>query len=652
MDWHVCAKLAMITFLMFAIMVNGEVFRFRMPEEVPVNTVISDLPRLLNIAPMELHPPSEYHFQIVSSTAIYHQLFSIEPRTGILRTAMPIDRDQLCQRAEVCCRMLPGHELMELHNVKQIGMEAVQNKLRSRFPQLRNPLSTGLICQLGFRVAFNLQQDSSVNPVVDRSSSGSTTFAHISIELMDINDNAPKFVGLSNSQTMRNYDGQLMYIVKISEAAQVGHQLSLPIAQDVDAGSFGVQSYRLKERSSQTRNPLSPDIRSNTNQHEFPFVLVSTHRDDGVVLPKLELQEQLDYETQKSFSVSLLAFDGDQNSANSAELLIRIDVIDENDNMPSVTVRTNFLNQDPPGIDMSPSSAGGNVMIQVREDCSVGTLLAHFEAHDADSDDNARVTFSWSETTPPKVQKLFELNSMSGELRLAARLDYDSVASASKSRTTLTNTESEVYNLIVIVSDEGKPSRLSTSASLLVQLMDVNDEVPKITVMDLANRNPPQLEVWENSPTDVFVALVTVQDLDGSLGMNGQFVCTLNTTLFKLVAVEPYVNFNSHSQVLGNGMLAYNKLAYASSHDLHSVSGAGSAEFQLVTAASFDREQIPTHYLAIACRDNGIPALESQVSHKHKFDPSIQSAIYRQRCYLNEFILLLSCFAKSNFGTF
>ncbi|VDN09626.1 unnamed protein product, partial [Dibothriocephalus latus] len=89
---------------------------------------------------------------------------------------------------------------------------------------------------------------------------------------------------------------------------------------------------------------------------------------------------------------------------NSAEILVRIDVVDENDNAPTVTVRTASPNLDGTTgqsaghmLD-SVTSTSGSHLIQVLEDCAVGTLLAQFEAHDADSGDNGRVTFAWSET--------------------------------------------------------------------------------------------------------------------------------------------------------------------------------------------------------------------------------------------------------------
>ncbi|VDL89343.1 unnamed protein product [Schistocephalus solidus] len=595
----------------------AEIIRIRMPEEVPINTALTDLTRDLNLPLNDLKFPSEYRFQLLCSNPIYRQLFLVEARTGILRTAARIDRDKLCQRAELCCRMTPAHDSAELHGLKVVGFEAVQNKMRSSFSAGQHRLSVGLACQLEFRIAVNLQQDGSPASV-DRPAPSSTTFAYVSIELMDLNDNVPQFIGLPTSQVSRNYDGQIMYVIKISESAAIGHQLPLPLAQDSDAGTYSVQGYRLEEPSIQSRGSQTQSIMRTAGG--LPFHLISTRRDDGVILPKLELRESLDFETYKTYFTSLVAYDGDRIAPNSAEILVRIDVVDENDNEPTVTVRTASPNLDGTGQSVGSvldpvTSTSGSHLIQVLEDCAVGTLLAQFEAHDADSGDNGRVIFAWSETTPPATQQLFELNPVSGELRLAARLDYDASARANRAMQSslvggddLADTwPQSAYNLVVVASDEGKPVRLSATASIVVQLVDVNDEEPRITVIDMANRNPSQLEVWENEPRGTFVALVNIQDLDGPNSLNGQFTCTLNTTLFKLVSADSYPAFSSSNLPRGQ-----NPLTYSNEHGSQSVVGAGNAEFQLITAASFDREETRQHFIAIRCRDNGPQTKENQ----------------------------------------
>uniref|UniRef100_A0A0X3Q927 Protocadherin-11 X-linked n=1 Tax=Schistocephalus solidus TaxID=70667 RepID=A0A0X3Q927_SCHSO len=597
----------------------AEIIRIRMPEEVPINTALTDLTRDLNLPLNDLKFPSEYRFQLLCSNPIYRQLFLVEARTGILRTAARIDRDKLCQRAELCCRMTPAHDSAELHGLKVVGFEAVQNKMRSSFSAGQHRLSVGLACQLEFRIAVNLQQDGSPASV-DRPAPSSTTFAYVSIELMDLNDNVPQFIGLPTSQVSRNYDGQIMYVIKISESAAIGHQLPLPLAQDSDAGTYSVQGYRLEEPSIQSRGSQTQSIMRTAGG--LPFHLISTRRDDGVILPKLELRESLDFETYKTYFTSLVAYDGDRIAPNSAEILVRIDVVDENDNEPTVTVRTASPNLDGTGQSVGSvldpvTSTSGSHLIQVLEDCAVGTLLAQFEAHDADSGDNGRVIFAWSETTPPATQQLFELNPVSGELRLAARLDYDASARANRAmQSSLVGGDDlaatwpqSAYNLVVVASDEGKPVRLSATASIVVQLVDVNDEEPRITVIDMANRNPSQLEVWENEPRGTFVALVNIQDLDGPNSLNGQFTCTLNTTLFKLVSADSYPAFSSSNLPRGQ-----NPLTYSNEHGSQSVVGAGNAEFQLITAASFDREETRQHFIAIRCRDNGPQTKENQIT--------------------------------------
>ncbi|VDO08384.1 unnamed protein product [Rodentolepis nana] len=545
---------------------HGEFFRFQMPEEVPINTEIADLPSLLNLHLADESASPNYVFKILSSNSMINQMFAVDQRTGMLRTSGPIDRDQLCQRAELCCIMVGQHDIANAHDIKIVGMEAVQSKFGNHI------ISTGLKCTLDFRIAYSSKTDS-------------TSFASIQIDLLDLNDNAPKFVGIPSSQISRNYDGSLMYVVSISENAHIGYQLTLPIAQDLDAGSFGIQGYKLEGPSTQYLSHFEHRFFTS-----FPFELISTRRDDGVILPKLELREPLDFEKRQNYYISLVAYDTDRHMAHSSDILVRVDVIDENDNQPNVTVRKRIQS----GYDSSTMGLGHN-QLNLREDTPVGTLLATFEARDADSGENGRVTFAWAETIPPRVQRLFDLNPSTGELRLADRLDYDSLAKSSPNR---------AYNLIVVASDDGRPNRLSTSASIVIELVDVNDEEPKITIMDWANRSPTQLEVLENARSETFVALVTVQDLDGPNGPNGQFYCTLNSTLFRLISADSF---------MGHKMIAdHDDISFVGGHN--SVGGVGRAEFQLVTTTSFDREQTPIHTVSIRCRDKGINPLESQTT--------------------------------------
>nr|CDS24489.1 protocadherin 1 [Echinococcus granulosus] len=572
--------LTLFLFLTLLTLTKGELYSFQMPEEVPTNTVIADLPSLFNIPSMKDSPNVNYRFKILTPNPIYHQMFAIDQRTGTLRTNGPIDRDQLCQRAELCCTMMivGQHDTTSTHDVKVVGMEALQSKLGNHI------ISTGLKCSLDFRIAFS-----------SKPTGFPTSFASIHIDLLDLNDNAPKFTGLTSAQISRNYDGSLMYIASIPEGAHIGFQLPLPLAQDGDAGSFGVQGYKLEEPSSQMRLEMDPRL-----IYTFPFELILPRRDDGVILPKLELREPLDYEKRQDYYITLVAFDVDQHLPHSAEILVRVDVLDENDNQPNVSVRTRLQ-----GSFDALTAGSGRAQIHIREDTPVGTLLANFEARDADSGENGRVTFAWAEIIPPRVQRLFDLNPTSGELRLADRLDYDTLSKSSS------NQGFEAYNLVVVASDDGKPNRLSTSASIVIELVDVNDEEPKITLMDLANRSPTQLEVLENEERDTFVALVTVQDLDGANGPNGQFYCTINSTFFRLIAAD---TFAGHKVPPLPGILSteHEELAFTEGHS--SVFGAGRAEFQLVTTTSFDREQTAVHFVAIRCQDRGSPSLESQAT--------------------------------------
>ncbi|XP_059401423.1 protocadherin gamma-A11-like [Carassius carassius] len=195
----------------------------------------------------------------------------------------------------------------------------------------------------------------------------------ITIEIMDINDNAPSFQKKDFS-------------FEISESAVAGAGFMLGGAFDADVGTNDLQNYSLKP----------------SNQ----FRLELHNQADGSKNVEMILQRPLDRETQSSLTLLLEAFDGG-DSVLSGTVQIQITVLDNNDNAPVFTQKV--------------------YKTTIRENAPKGTVLTVVSASDADEGSNSVVTYYISDTVNKNVADIFLINEKSGELTLNGQVDYEKV---------------------------------------------------------------------------------------------------------------------------------------------------------------------------------------------------------------------------------
>ncbi|KAE8623202.1 hypothetical protein XENTR_v10005537 [Xenopus tropicalis] len=148
----------------------------------------------------------------------------------------------------------------------------------------------------------------------------------------------------------------------------------------------------------------------------------------------------LDFETGREYTLRVRAQDGGRPPLSNVTGLVIIQVLDVNDNAP------NFVS--------------GPFQASVLENAPIGYSVLQVQALDADSGDNARLDYCLSGTTGP-----FSINNSTGWIMIQTELDREEI---------------EFYNFIVEVWDRGQPS-LSSSASVSVQVLDVNDNAPEFT---------------------------------------------------------------------------------------------------------------------------------------------------------------------------
>ncbi|XP_017905735.1 PREDICTED: protocadherin beta-15 [Capra hircus] len=265
----------------------------------------------------------------------------------------------------------------------------------------------------------------------------------------DINDHAPEFP-------------EREITLKIPENSPPGTVFPLKKAQDLDVGNNNIQNYSISPNS---------------------YFHVSTRsRGDGRKYPELVLDRELDREKQALLRLTLTALDGG-SPPRSGTTEVRILVLDINDN--------------------APEFSQAHYQVQVLENSPVGALVVKVSARDLDTGTNGEVSYSLFYSSQ-EMSPTFELNSLSGEVRLIKKLDFETVPS---------------YDLDIDAFDGGG---LSGKCSVSIEVVDVNDNAPELTISSLTSPIP------ENSP-ETEVALFRIRDRDS--GDNGKMTCSIQDDL-------------------------------------------------------------------------------------------------------------------------
>ncbi|XP_037635747.1 protocadherin alpha-2-like isoform X12 [Sebastes umbrosus] len=300
------------------------------------------------------------------------------------------------------------------------------------------------------------------------------------------------------------------YSLNTSESMSPGEQYLLPIAVDADIGSNSVKSYKL-------------------SQNEYFSLDVQSGGKHGVSA-ELVLQKALDREKQPFIKLILTAVDGGK-PPRSGTLQINVNVVDANDN--------------------SPIFSKSLYKVHVRENSAHGTVVIKMNATDLDEGMNSKILYSFVKRGNIDPSNIFDLNSETGEITVKGTLDYE---------------ETPAYEVRVQAMDQGTSPR-SAHAKLLIEIIDVNDNAPEISVTSLMT------PVKEDAELGTIVALVTVSDKDG--GNNGVTKCeVVGSVPFKLKS-----NYKN--------------------------------DYSLVVDGPLDRENTSLYNVTITATDEGSPPLSS-----------------------------------------
>nr|KAF6346858.1 hypothetical protein mPipKuh1_010607 [Pipistrellus kuhlii] len=456
---------------------SGQI-HYSVPEEAKHGTFVGRIAQDLGLELAELVPRL---FRVASKGR--GDLLEVNLQNGILFVNSRIDREELCGRSVECSihlEVVVERPLQVFHvevEVKDINDNppvfprtqknlyiAESRPLDSRFPlegasdadigenslltyrlssneyfSLEKPSKGEQVKRLGLvlRKLLDREEAPEIFLVLTATDGGKpelTGTIQLHITVLDANDNAPAF-------------DRTLYVVKLPENVPNGTLVIKLSASDLDEG-------------------LNGDITYSLSTDSLPNVKSKFHIDP--VTGEIMVMGHIDFEESKSYEILVEGIDKGQPPL-AGHCTVMVEVEDTNDNVPVMEFKS--------------------LSLPIREDASLGTVIALIRVSDLDSGANGQVTCTLSPHVPFKLVSTFK-NYYS--LVLDSALDREKLSH---------------YELVVTARDGGSPS-LSATASVSVEVADVNDNAPTFA--------QPEYTVFvkENNPPGCHIFTVSARDAD------------------------------------------------------------------------------------------------------------------------------------------
>ncbi|XP_016520989.1 protocadherin alpha-C2 isoform X2 [Poecilia formosa] len=321
----------------------------------------------------------------------------------------------------------------------------------------------------------------------------------------------------------------------VSESATPGERFSLPNAVDPDVGINTIKTYKLS-----------------TSDH---FTIEIQTGSDGTQYVDLVLTKSLDREEKAVHKLILTAVDGGVPvRSGTANIIVRVQ--DTNDNPPQFDKQTYTIN--------------------MAENTPIGTLVVNLNATDLDEGSNSEIVYSFTLYTSEKTQDVFTLNPNTGEITVKGTIDYEDM---------------KFYEMHIEAKDKGAHPLLG-QCKIMVDVTDMNDNFPEITVQSVKNTVP------ENVPVGTVIALVGVSDRD--TGDNGKINISIHEAM-------PFI---------------LNKSSDRPTH------------YNLIVSEPLDREKVPEYDITLIARDTGKPPLsDNETITVHLLDVNDNAPQFPQSFY-------------------
>uniref|UniRef100_UPI00398E4652 protocadherin-10-like n=1 Tax=Pristiophorus japonicus TaxID=55135 RepID=UPI00398E4652 len=432
---------------------DHEIYRAKIAENVAEGTLVTTI----NAADLDEGTNAELTYSFTNHVSQRMRgLFKLDPETGEIRVQGVLDFEASnvyeldVQAVENALDGIAGHakvmvDIIDTNdNAPELDVTLVSSTLREdarpgtviALISVADPDSGEyghIQCQVPGNIPFKLENplrnnyklvtdgilDREMAPVYnitisawDGGSPPLSTTKPISVSVTDVNDNAPRFT-------------QSSYNVYLMENNTPGASIFAVTALDADLYQNGKITFSILENQMQELSASD-------------YVTINSK------IGNIYAVRSFDYEQQKHFQIKVQARDaGSPPLSNTA--IVNVVILDQNDNAPVI---------------VSPSMWNSSASVEiVPQSMYPGYLLTKVIATDADSGQNARLSYQLLEATDPS---LFTVGLLSGEIKLNRHLlDKDIITE----------------RLVLCVKDNGQPT-LSSTTTIFFSILSIVTEKP------------------------------------------------------------------------------------------------------------------------------------------------------------------------------
>ncbi|XP_054073012.1 protocadherin gamma-B5-like isoform X1 [Rissa tridactyla] len=461
----------------------AERIRYAIPEELGRGSLVGPLARDLGLSPAEL--PAR-KLRVASAANRQLKYFTVSGESGNLYVSERLDREEMCGESASCSVSFEAlvqnplnvfHVEVAIQDVNDNAPLFLQDNFQLEISELTPPgarfaLGVAEDADVGsnslqgyeletngyFEVEVKESQDGSkfaelvLRRALDRESEQSLRLVLTAVDGGDPprSGTAQLCINVTDANDNPPVFAKDRYCASLREDAPPGSTVLNVSASDADAGTNARITYGFGKMPAKVLQKFVVEAESGT----------------------VRLQEALDFEDSRGYTLLVEARDG---GGLVAHCEVEVEVLDANDNAPEITV-------------LSVSSP-------VPEDAPAGTVVALLNVNDADSGENGQV---WCELSGEAPLSMVSSSVGSYKVVTASALDRE---------------QASEHRVTVVARDRGSPS-LSSRASLVLEVSDVNDNAP---VFEEAAYSA---YVSENNAAGAPVVRVRARDADA--GANGR----------------------------------------------------------------------------------------------------------------------------------
>ncbi|CAF2940456.1 unnamed protein product [Rotaria sp. Silwood2] len=472
---------------------SHEILKYTIEEKLPINTLITDLSKELNIK-------SNGFFQIYELLPLNKNLLTIHNETGHLIIKSILDREQMCLKRQCSCNSCEIILQLSIKLKDKIIYKIIEIKIKDRNDHSPNFDKQSMIhvihikenVPLGYRIILPSASDpdEGFNSVQSYRLDGPDSddfdvdFSSYDIPYLIVRSSLDR-------QRLSSYSLVLTASDYGEQPRSNSIQLDIHILHTNDSIPTFVQSIYsidIREDTIIGTTILKVEAINDNNEKIFYELLTESPFIIDRLTGQIQLSKKLDYEREKSYRIIVKAY---ENSIPTyASIFIR--VIDINDNPVLMQIKVEEH------ITLKQKENDKNVIF-IQENTLVGTTIAHVILNDLDSFANGNPYLQLRTTEPPLplIYKLIYQNNFQNTKLYSLILNQN-----------LDRELKSIYNNIQLIAHDSGTPTLHTQLYLILNITDINDCIPKIIT------NSTIYNIYENNPIGYIIDKLIASDCD------------------------------------------------------------------------------------------------------------------------------------------